>query len=461
MSQDKYAAAVRYIFSNADFSGAAKRYQNPQENWSRFQAMLTHIGNPFQRLRVVHIAGTNGKGTTSALCEAMLRANGARVGLFTSPHLHSFRERIRVNGKLVSKTDVVEAMEQVRPAVEAVGYASPFEKLSALALVCFARADVEWAVLETGLGGRWDCTNHCERPAVCGITRVGMDHMNVLGDTVAKIAGEKAGIIKPGVPAFAVPQLLEAAPVLADAAKTAGTSLTVVTPPPQPGSLPDWLQPSHQQLNAALALAMMDSLASRGLLAGADEPAARRAALEAASWPARFETLRPATLGGAAQIVLDVAHNEPAIEALLLSVVAAFPDSPFAVIYGANSDKDVRAMVRLLGEMPRLKRAVAIQSSHPKAVGTAQIIAASVEVASQSSKTPSAAASSWQAASSFSEALRLAAAPLQEQPGAVVLCCGSVFVAAEMRAELAQTEPALFDPSDWVFEEAGEPPLLM
>ena len=184
---DKYAEAVRYIFSNADFTSAAKRYQLPQENWTRFEALLTQLGDPFKKLKVVHIAGTNGKGTTSALCDAMLRASGARVGLFTSPHLHTFRERIRLNGELVSKGDVVAAMEQVRPAVEAVGYASPFEKLSALALVCFARAELEWAVMETGVGGRWDCTNHCT-PLVCGITRVGLDHMNVLGDTVAKIA---------------------------------------------------------------------------------------------------------------------------------------------------------------------------------------------------------------------------------------------------------------------------------
>jgi dihydrofolate synthase/folylpolyglutamate synthase len=184
---DKYAEAVRYIFSNADFTSAAKRYQLPQENWARFEALLTQLGDPFKKLKVVHIAGTNGKGTTSALCEAMLRASGARVGLFTSPHLHTFRERIRLNGELVSKGDVVAAMEQVRPAVEAVGYASPFEKLSALALVCFTRAELEWAVMETGVGGRWDCTNHCT-PLVCGITRVGLDHMNVLGDTVTTIA---------------------------------------------------------------------------------------------------------------------------------------------------------------------------------------------------------------------------------------------------------------------------------
>ena len=167
-----YASCVRYIFGNADFSGAAKRYQNPQENWRRFDALLDALGRPTAQLKVVHVAGTNGKGTTSALCEAMLRASGARVGLFTSPHLHTFRERIRLNGNLVSKGAVTAAMDRGTAAVESVGYASPFEKLSALAFVCFEEAGLEWIVLETGLGGRWDATNHYS-PAVCGIARIG------------------------------------------------------------------------------------------------------------------------------------------------------------------------------------------------------------------------------------------------------------------------------------------------
>ena len=169
----EYAEAVRYTFANADYNGLAKRYQNPQENWDRFQRLLVSIDQPFRALKCVHIAGTNGKGTTSALCEQMLRSSGVSVGLYTSPHLHSFRERIRINGALVSKQAIVDAMRIVRPAVEALGYASPFEKLTALALVCFRNAGVEWAVLETGLGGRWDCTNHCS-PLVCGVTRIGV-----------------------------------------------------------------------------------------------------------------------------------------------------------------------------------------------------------------------------------------------------------------------------------------------
>ena len=182
--------------------------------------------------------------------------------------------------------------------------------------------------------------------------------------------------------------------------------------------------------------------------------------LTAALWPCRR----------GARLLLDVAHNEPAVAALLASVSAAFPAARLAVIYGANGDKDVRAMVRLIAQLPRLAQAVAVQSSHPKAVPSADVVAAAREAAAAAAASPPppphapAAATeqvAWCAAASMAEALELAAAPLQGEAGAVVVCCGSVFVAADMRAEVARAEPALFPPTDWVFEEGGEPPLLM
>ena len=476
----RYAASVRYIFSNADFSSAAKRYQHPQENWKRFDSLLEKLGRPLRRLKVVHIAGTNGKGTTSALCEAMLRASGMKVGLFTSPHLHSFRERIRLDGQLVSKEAVVAAVDEIRPAIEAIGDASPFEKLSALALVCFNNANMEWAVLETGLGGRWDCTNHCE-PAVCGITRVGLDHMNVLGNTVAEIAGEKAGIIKACAPVFAVPQEPEALSVLQASAAAASTELEVVTDS-EPPDLPFWLCPAHQRLNAALAMAMVQSLASRGLLQ--EQPSTWRAACDGAMWPARFEILRPKLVaGGGAQgcsplLVIDVAHNEPAIAALLRAVAATWPQAPLAIVFGANRDKDVASIARLFAAQPRLRQGVAVLSTHPKATTAHELVRVCVDAASKHAEAGDAPANtSWCSASSMTEALRLAASSLQggqakrpregeggcdvEVDSGVVLCCGSVFVASDMRAAIAQEEPQLFAPSDWVHEHCGEPALLM
>ena len=169
-----------------------------------------------------------------------------------------------------------------------------------------------------------------------------------------------------------------------------------------------------------------------------------------------------------------MAHNEPAVAALLASVSAAFPAARLAVIYGANGDKDVAAMVRLIAQLPRLAQAVAVQSSHPKAVPSGDVVAAAREAAAAATAAAAAAPPppphapaaateqvAWCAAASMAEALELAAAPLRGEAGAVVVCCGSVFVAADMRAEVARADPALFPPTDWVFEEGGEPPLLM
>ena len=488
-----YAAAVKYIFSNADFSGSAKRYQKPQENWQRFETLLDHLGQPYRKLKVVHIAGTNGKGTTSALCDAMLRASvppTASVGLFTSPHLHSFRERIRVDGRLVDKTSVVDALNVVQPAVEQLGYASPFEKLTALALVIFTHAGCEWAVMETGLGGRWDCTNHCA-PLVCGITRVGLDHMNVLGSTIGAIANEKAGIIKASTPVFAVPQHEDALPVITNAATQQGAPLVVVESPIADGAtLPFWLSPRHQQHNAAMARAMLGSLYERGHLAGGGAPMRSRAAAEAAwtlaidalVWPCRFEVF--GGLEGASptvSLMVDVAHNEPAIEALLASVTAAWPDTPCALIFGANFDKDVQSIVAKIRGLPNLVLGVAVQSSHPKAVPTKQILDAVTTAAATGTGTGTgtgagttgtgagtgagtggASAAPWLEAASMGDALARAIVAVDAPTrGGLVVCCGSVFVAADMREVLAEKQPSLFAHGDWVFDAAAEPALLM
>ena len=463
LSECEYAEAVRYTFANADFSGIGARYKNPRQNWDRFDQMLELLGQPLSAMKVVHIAGTNGKGTTSALCEAMLRASGVgSVGLFTSPHLHCFRERIRVDGRLVSKEAIVTAMRKVRPVVERLGYASPFEKLTALALECFRAAGAEWVVLETGLGGRWDCTNHC-RPLVTGITRIGMDHMNVLGSTIDKIAGEKAGILKAGVPAFCVPQHADAMAVLKATADEVGAPLGVseaVSPSAPPG-LPLWLSPRHQQHNAAMALAMMEALSAHGHLSAPKEAWSR--ARETVVWPARFEILRPAPMQPSQALVIDVAHNEPAVAALLASVAAKWPDAPLVVIFGANFDKDVSAIVSLLCAQPKLCRGIAVQSSHPKAVPATQILDACAGQGSASEAQGALEHAGWEVALSMREALQQATAALAGDHGqdGRVLCCGSVFVAADMRAMLAREQPQLFATDDWVFDEAGEPALLM
>ena len=451
---EAYARAIRDIFFNADYSGSATRYQNPQECWDRFERMLEQLGRPGSQLKLIHVAGTNGKGTTSALCERMLRECGVRVGLFTSPHLHVFRERIRIDGELVSREAVVGGMARVTAASHAVGGASPFEKLTALALVCFEDSGVEWAVLETGLGGKWDATNHF-RPAVCGICKIGLDHMNVLGDTLGQIAGEKAGIIKTGIPAFSVKQEPEACAVLHAVATSVGAELRVGELEPV-SNLPVWLQPAHQAENAALASSLVRSLAERGLKQYDADACGR--ALIAARWPARFEVVEPSSLKGR-RLLLDVAHNQPAIRALVSSVLSTYPAATFSVILGANKDKDLTAILQEMGELgQRLLGFVAIASSHPKSTPAVKVAELGRSCASACDLQ-----TTWLVAESMLHALELATslfASGQAYSNELVLCCGSVFVAAEMREALARAEPALFAASDWVFQDS-EPPLVM
>ena len=568
-----YDEAVEYIFANADYSGSAKRYQEPEKNWERFETLLELLGQPYEKLQVVHIAGTNGKGTTSALLDAMIRgSNSGSVGLFTSPHLHSFRERVRVDGQLVSKAAVVTAMKTVQEAVQQLepdGYASPFEKLTALALLIFVDAGCKWAVMETGLGGRWDCTNHC-KPLVCGICRVGFDHMNVssillllfllslppcysllthhshrrlhaasasasasasafacrpyvrsceqvLGDTIGKIAKEKAGILKESIPGFCVPQHPEALPVLENTARQVGTTLEIAeSRVDEEVGLPFWLSPRHQRHNAALAFAMMWSLYDQGKLpglqveegtkgAGWSAAAAWRAARDELHWPCRFEVFDGAKVFGddKSTLVLDVAHNQPAVEALLNAAQVAWPGARVAVIFGANKDKDVKKICVALAKLPTLALLVAVQSSHPKALTTKEILEqrkdsnAAAKAAREAAAAKAKALSGgkeppaeeprkeppWKAAGSMKEALKLAGAAVKQPKGGeskeqdnfwgggqaassgpapgLVICCGSVFVAADMRQDLFDLHPDLFKSSDWVHERMKEPALLM
>lgn len=282
--------------------------------------------------------------------------------------------------------------------------------------------------------------------------------MNVLGGTISLIAREKAGILKAIAPAFCVPQLPDAVEVLQAQAAAVGTTLaTCEAREADAVSLPFWLSPSHQQHNAAMALAMLESLAAHGHLP--PEHAAWVAARDSTCWPARFEVLTPTPLLEAQRLVLDVGHNEPAVEALLRSVGAAFPGQPLVVVFGANFDKDVRKIVALVGATPTLCGAVAVQSSHPKAVPTSQILA---EVASVAQDQTPATPTVWGEALSMLAALGQAGSLLAAAGGAgTVLCCGSVFVVADMRAALAAQQPKLFRKDDWAFDEAGEPPLLM
>lgn len=280
--------------------------------------------------RFVHVAGTNGKGSVCAMVDAICRAGGWRTGLFTSPHLLTFRERIRVDGEAITEAGVAEGLTRLQ-ALTADWNPAPtfFELTAALALDWFRQCETQVVAWETGLGGRLDATNAiC--PAVSVITAIDLDHQAYLGETLEEIAGEKAGIIKPGVPAVSAVQAPAAAAVLARAAQERSVSLRLVA-----GEAAVNLAGSHQRRNAALALAALEAAG----IAVDDEARAR--GLAGVEWPGRFERVEG--------VILDGAHNPAAARRLAQTWGEEFPggDRP-AVILGILGDKDAAGICRAL-----------------------------------------------------------------------------------------------------------------
>ncbi|MGB5933705.1 MAG: Mur ligase family protein, partial [Anaerolineae bacterium] len=199
-----YQEALDYIYSFIDYERTS--LEGPHRfDLSRITALLELLGQPHRRYKAVHIAGTKGKGSTAAMIESILRAAGYKTGLFTSPHLHTYRERIQTGGQLITEKRLVAHVERLIPLAERFSGLTTFEITTALAFSYFAHEKVEWAILETGLGGRLDTTNVAD-PAVVVITLIGYDHVDVLGHRLSQIAFEKAGIIKEGRPVVSMPQ---------------------------------------------------------------------------------------------------------------------------------------------------------------------------------------------------------------------------------------------------------------
>lgn len=294
--------------------------------------LLGGLGLPRAGMKFIHVAGTNGKGSTCAFIHAILKAAGINAGLFTSPHLVHFGERIRDARRMITTEEIESGIARLR---EHVKHWDPhptfFELALALALDWFARRGCEWIVLETGLGGRLDATNALT-PVVSVITPIGYDHMQFLGDTLAKIAAEKAGIIKPGIPFVTQTQNSEALDVLLAAARTQNAPLTLVE---QPCGLPLGLSGSHQRWNAELAVA---ALRATGLDL---PPGVIEAGLRQVEWPARFQRLR-------ADLILDGAHNLDAARVLARTWREQFPGQKATIVFGAVAGKDIRAVLHEL-----------------------------------------------------------------------------------------------------------------
>jgi dihydrofolate synthase/folylpolyglutamate synthase len=303
------------------------------------QRLLDELGLPAAGMRIVHVAGTNGKGSTCAFAESVLRQSGYRTGLFTSPHLVSFCERIRVGGKPVAEAEAARGIAMLREHIGGDDEGPTFFELAtALALHLFAQHEVEIAVVEVGLGGRLDSTNALS-PTICGIAPVGLDHRQILGESLAEIAAEKAGILKPGVPAVSAPQEPEARGVIERRAAEVGAPLRFVDRP-WGGEIS--LLGEHQRWNATLAV---DLLRAGGfeLKEGAVEKG-----LADTHWRGRFERI---AFGDGREIVIDGAHNAAGTAALCRTWQEVFGVERPTIILSAAADKDSAALVAPLAKI--------------------------------------------------------------------------------------------------------------
>ncbi len=481
-----YQAALDYIFNYVDYERRRSvPYTEVAWDLARARRVLHALGDPHMGLRYVHIAGSKGKGSTAANVDSILRAAGMRTGFYSSPHLHTFRERIRIDGQLIGQQDVVRLLEQCKPAIEAVPGITTFEIMTVLALLHFAQQQVDWVVLEVGLGGRLDATN-VVTPAVSVITPISLEHTALLGDTLGQIAREKAGIIKPGVPVVVAPQPAEAIAVFQEVAAAQGSRLVVAgrdwtwqsladriagqdfsvsseASPWPAGELTDLHTPllgAHQLANATTAIAACAELSHQG----ARIPAASlRRGLASVVWPCRLEVLTVPGGGGLGQetgpsgtqageagpnqagttLVLDSAHNDASARLLRSALAHYFPGQPLTLIVGVSNDKDVAGILAEL--LPGVDAAILTRSRHPRAADPLDLapLAGRFVPGERVSM-----------ADSVTEALARALDTAGR--GSVVCLTGSLFVAGEGREAWLALHPGYFPPGDWTY--AAEPP---
>jgi dihydrofolate synthase/folylpolyglutamate synthase len=333
-----YSEAIQFLYGLRLFGA-----KFGLENTLKLAALA---GNPREKLRFIHVAGTNGKGSTCAMLESIYRAAGLRTGLFTSPHLVSFRERIQVNRRLIPESKVVRLVEELRMANKE-NEATLFEFATVMALKFFAEQKCDLVIWETGLGGRLDATN-IVTPLASVITNIAFDHQQWLGDTLGKIAAEKAGIIKPGVPVVTAADEPEALAVIEKIARAKNAPLFKVEQASRlfgTGKTPALPLPGdHQKLNAALALATVDVLQNQ--IPVSDEKI--RAGLSKVDWPGRLQLIqRP----DGKKFLLDGAHNVAGAKVLREALEKNFPAAKRALILGVLQDKDWRHICETLAPL--------------------------------------------------------------------------------------------------------------
>lgn len=440
-----YTEALKYLDSFVNYERIWPPRHPVRWNLDRIRHLLRLLGNPQDSFVSVHIAGTRGKGSAAAFLHSILCEAGLRTGLFTSPHLVSFRERVQVDRNLISPRSVVTLVEQIKPAVERTKEEWPqtpptfFEVYTALAFLHFARRRVDIAIVETGLGGRLDATNVLN-PAVCVITRIGLDHTWLLGDTIPEIAREKAGIIKKGslaitcaqepeawaelrerfdetgVPAYAAVERGRKAP-----GKVSGRITFISRSSGLDGQVFDIsglrgeylglscpLLGRFQAQNAAIAVGAAELLAQQGV---AVDGACIRAGIGKVQWPGRLQVMRRAPF-----LIFDAAHDELSARAIAAEIRHLFPGRQLTLVLGMFGDKNAEAVARAL--CPLSKEVVCTAAALPRAMPPEELAAAIRRFSRKVEVVPRVASA-------------LRAAVKRAKPDEVVLVTGSVCLIGE------------------------------
>ncbi len=399
----------------------------------RIRTLCEALGNPQDQLKFIHVAGTNGKGSFCAMTASMLQAAGYRTGLFTSPYIVTFNERMQIDGESISDAELIALVETVRPIADAMeDRPTEFELITALAFLYFAKHECDVVVLECGLGGRLDATNIITTPLLSVITGIALDHTSILGDTIEQIAGEKAGIIKENVPVLWCGNDEAAARVIHKQAQD--KNAPIYTVPRQELTLrtitlegTDFdfghykqlhlpLLGSYQPHNASNALCAIDLVTDLGLTVREEDV---RRGLLTVRWPARFEIIRRDPL-----IIADGGHNPEGIDGAVKSICTYFGDRKVGIVTGVMADKDYRYMA---GRMAKVAEQVfCLTPDNPRALSATEYAAvfASLGVSAV-------------AAHSVQEALTRAVA-WAKQTNTPLVCLGSLYMYGEIRKSLEQ-----------------------
>jgi len=434
-----YQKAIGYLFERTDYEKQQRlRYNVTTFNLKRMHKLLSLVGDPHTKIRTVHIGGTKGKGSTATMLAKMLEANGYNVGLYTSPHVVHLHERITVNSEMISEKQMRDLLNRIYAPVEKLSKTDQptfFEIMTALAFMHFVDSSVDIAIVETGLGGRLDSTNVIQ-PDVVGITSLSIDHSQLLGNTIDSIAEEKAGIFKRGVPAITVQQdplamqVLKSRAVAVEAplSITGGdidfslrfetsrehgphTRICLTTPTSKFEHLRVPLHGKHQAINCGLALAMLDKLKSIGY--EIDNEKATEG-LHSVSLSGRMEIIWHDP-----RIMIDAAHNAASIKALIHAIGQNVPYDSMVVIFGCNSDKDVRGMLEKL--QYGADKVIFTRSNSAKAVSPDDLAEMYTEICGKM----------YQTAASLGQALLLAKSAVSKED--LICITGSFYLIGEAK----------------------------